>query len=510
MSVFAPDSAVRGIVSLVGAGPGDPGLLTVKAARLLAEAEVLVYDALASPPIVALAPPGCERIYVGKRARAHAVPQDEITAMLVRLGASGKRVVRLKGGDPFVFGRGGEEAQALRAGGVAFEIVPGISSAVAAPAYAGIPVTHRSHNTSFVVATGHEDPTKGETTLDYATLGDANRTVVFLMAMGHLGQIADALQAHGRAATTPVAVIQHGTTPAQRTLVGTLGAIAREAEAAGMGAPAIVVVGEVVTLRKQIAWFDERPLFGKRVLITRPAGEAAAGLARRLWELGAEPLLAPTIAIEPPTEPAAARRAVRELRTYEWVVLTSANGVAALFTHLDAIGADARAFGAARVAAIGPATSAALRARGIIADLRPESAVGESLAAALVARTSSGARVLIFRAEDARDVVPATLLEAGREVDVIAAYRTRACTDPSIAGEAERADVWTFASASAVDAFVANVPGAIDLARDRTVACIGPATAEAARRVGLAPDATAEEFTADGLLAALLPREVPT
>ena len=434
----------RGLVSLVGAGPGDPGLLTVKAARLLAEADVLVYDALASAPITALAPPACERIYVGKRARNHALPQEEITALIVRLGASGKRVVRLKGGDPFIFGRGGEEAQALREAGVRFEIVPGITSAIAAPAYAGIPVTHRSHNTSFVVATGHEDPTKGVTTLDYATLGDANRTVVFLMAMGRLAEISAALQTHGRAAETPVAVVQNGTTPAQRTVVGTLATIASDVEAAQIGAPAIVVVGDVVRLREHIAWFDTRPLFGKRVLLTRPAGEAATQFAARLWELGAEPVDAPTIEIT------GAERARRR----------DARGARARGLRLDRAHQCERRRGAFRAtrmpaastcARSGPhgsprsvprrATPSARAASSPISCPKPH--VGEALAAALVARTTAGARVLIFRAEEARDVVPQrSRKRAARSMSSPPIARRRAgCDDRRACGTVRYLDV---------------------------------------------------------------------
>ncbi len=339
----------RGKVWLVGAGPGDPGLLTVKAARALAACDVLVYDYLASPAIVGLASPGCERIYVGKKAGSHTLTQDEITALIVRLGREGRRVVRLKGGDVFVFARGGEEAAELRRAGIAFEIIPGITSALAAPAYAGIPVTHRDHNTSFTVATGHEDPTKGYSSLDFAKLANPSQTLIFLMAMGSLGGIVERLRSHGMPGDMPVAIVREGTKPAQETLVGTLETIVDDVERTRFAAPAIVVIGTVVREREQIRWFDNGPLFGKRVLVTRPA-EQAAEFAAALWEAGAEPVLAPTIAIGPPDDPAPAAAAVRELDRYAWVVFTSRNGVDACFAALRADNGDGRPGRGARVA----------------------------------------------------------------------------------------------------------------------------------------------------------------
>ena len=300
----------RGKVFLVGAGPGDPGLLTLKAARLIASCDVLVYDYLAAPAIVALAPPDCEKIYVGKKAGAHTLRQEEITALIVRLGKEGKRVVRLKGGDVFVFGRGGEEATELREAGVAFEIVPGITSAIAAPAYAGIPISHRDHNTSFTIATGHEDPTKGYSSLDFAKLANPAQTLVFLMAMGNLAGIVAKLRENGLAGETPVGIVREGTRPEQETLVATLETVVAEVERTKFAAPAIVVIGNVVRERERIRWFDTTPLFGKRVLVTRPAADAGA-FAAKLWETGAEPLVAPAIAIGPPDDAAAAGAAVR-------------------------------------------------------------------------------------------------------------------------------------------------------------------------------------------------------
>jgi uroporphyrinogen III methyltransferase/synthase len=493
---------VTGKVWLVGAGPGDPGLLTLKGARALAQCDVLVYDALASPAILALAPPDCERIDAGKRAGQHTLRQDEITALIVRLGREGKRVVRLKGGDVFVFARGGEEAHALAEAGVPFEIVPGITSAIAAPAYAGIPVTHRDHNTALTIATGHEDPTKGASSLDFAKLANRKATTVFLMAMANLAGIVARLREHGLEGDTPVGVVHEGTKPSQQVLTATLDTVVADVERAGITAPAVVVVGDVVREREGIRWFDAQPLFGKRVLITRPAHQAD-DLAARLWEAGAEPILAPAIAIGPPDDVDAARDAVARVREYAWLTFTSRNGVDAFFDRLGELGRDARALGDVKVAAIGPKTAAALAARGVRADLVPSVYVNEAVASALLARTGPGDRVLVYRAQDARDVLPETLRANGRGVDVVAAYATRVVDDPDLAVKAQRADIVTFTSSSTVHGFVRNVPDAVAALASKTVAAIGPITAQTARDAGIRVDVVADEFTVDGLLRAL-------
>ncbi|GAC1306354.1 MAG: uroporphyrinogen-III C-methyltransferase [Vulcanimicrobiaceae bacterium] len=495
-------SAKPGKVWLVGAGPGDPGLLTLKAARAIAACEVLVYDYLASSAIVALAPPDCEKIYVGKKAGAHTLSQDEITALIVRLGLEGRRVVRLKGGDVFVFARGGEEAAELRAAGVAFEIVPGITSALAAPAYAGIPITHRDHNTSFTIATGHEDPLKGYSSLDYAKLANPKATLVFLMAMGSLAGIVAKLREHGMPDDMPVGIVREGTKPTQETLVGTLGTIVAEVARTKFAAPAIVVIGTVVNERETIRWFDTHPLFGKRVLVTRARG-AADEFAEKLWEIGAEPVLAPTIAIGPPDDPAPARAALGSLAMRTWVVFTSANGVDACFDALSGDGRDARAFGAARVAAVGPKTAERLVARGIRPDFVPAEFVGEAVAAGLLERTKPGDTVLLYGAQAMRDVLPATLGAAGRIVEAVPAYKTSPVLDEAIARAAQATDIWTFTSASTVTGLLANVPDAAALQGARLVACLGPIAARTARDAGLRVDCVAERFTVDGLVEAL-------
>ncbi|HYL26773.1 MAG TPA: uroporphyrinogen-III C-methyltransferase [Candidatus Nitrosotalea sp.] len=494
-----------GRVFLVGAGPGDPGLLTLRAAEVLRSAEVLLYDALASDAIVAFAPPECERIFVGKRAGDHAMPQSEIEALAIAKAREGRRVVRLKGGDPFVFGRGGEEAEALRNAGVSFEIVPGISSALAVPAYAGIPVTHREHSASFTVLTGHEDPAKATSTLDWHRLADPQRTIVMLMATGNLREICNRLVENGLPETTPVAVIQDGTRPTQRTAIATLATIAAEIAKAKIGAPAIVIVGSVVSLRERLRWFDASPLFGRRVAVTR-TGEQSRGFARALLEFGAEPILAPTIALEPPDDASLAQRAVEELGDFDWVVFTSQNGVDALFAELAARGKDARALADAKIAAIGERTAERLAEHGIRADIVPEEFVAEAVAHAVIAESQPSDRVLIYRAQEARDVLPRLLEEAGLGVTVVPAYKTVVPNDPEFAARIAPADVLTFTSASTVRGFASLLGGdapAAKAARGKLVACIGPITAEAARATGLHVDVVASRYTTAGLLDAL-------
>jgi uroporphyrinogen III methyltransferase / synthase len=494
----------RGRVFLVGAGPGDPGLLTLRAAEVLESADVLLYDALASDAIVALAPVACERIYVGKRAGEHAMPQDEIERLAVERARTGARVVRLKGGDPFVFGRGGEEAQALVAAGVPFEIVPGVSSAYAVPAYAGIPVTHREFAASFTVATGHEDPGKTVSSLDWAKLADPKRTLVLLMATANLREIANALIANGLAPETPAAVVQDGTRPSQRTVLGRLDSIAAEMAAAKIGAPAVAVIGGVAALSAQLRWFDTGALFGKRVLITR-AGEQSAEFARALLARGAQPVVAPAIAIVPAQETAAGDRAIEALASYAWLIFTSQNGVDVFFARLAAKNADARSIGATKVAAIGERTAARLRTHGVIADLVPAQFISEEIAPELVARSSAGDRVLLYRAQDARDVLPQMLQDAGLIVTIVPAYTTVVPLDAQFARKVAEADVLTFTSASTVRGFTELLGHAAvsRAANGKCVACIGPITASAAAQAGLHVDVVAPVHTTAGLLDAL-------
>ena len=483
-------------VYLVGAGPGDPGLLTVRAAEVLARADVVVYDRLSVETLLDLAPADAERISVGKAPGRVTMRQEAINDLLVAKGRAGGTVVRLKGGDPFVFARGGEEAAALAAAGVDFEVVPGITSAIAVPAYAGIPVTLRHSSTSFTVVTGHEDPAVGDDgTVDWDAVARVGGTVVILMGVARIRRIAERLIAAGRSPDTPAAAVRWGTRPQQHTIRATLGTIADQP----LEAPSVIVVGEVAGV--DLRWFEDRPLLGRRVLVTRTRSQASA-LAAGLRQLGAEPIEVPVIEVVDPADGGdALRTAARRLGTYDWVAVTSPNGAGRLLAAIADTGGDARAFGAARVAAIGPGTAAALAARGIVADLVPERYVAESLLDALTAARPEGGRLLLARAAVARDVLPDGLRAAGWEVDVVEAYRTvPAAIDGEPRDAAAAADVVTFTSSSTVERFVEA------LGRDAVppvVACIGPITAATARRLGLTVDVEAAEHTIDGLLAAL-------
>jgi uroporphyrinogen III methyltransferase/synthase len=473
-------------VYLVGAGPGDPGLLTVRGAELLAAAHVVVYDRLAAASMLDLVPVDAERVYVGKGPGQVELTQEEINALLVDRGRAGLEVVRLKGGDPFVFGRGGEEAEALMAAGVPFEVVPGVTSAIAAPAYAGIPVTHRGLATSVTIVTGHEDPAKGRTDTDWHALARTGGTLVILMGAGHWTEIAAQLLDGGLAATTPVAAVRWGTRAEQQTVRGTLG----NADALTINPPSAIVVGDVAAL--DFGWFEQRPLFGRTIVVTR-AREQASELRDRLHALGAEVLELPSIALQP------IDFTVPDLAQFAWLVFTSANGVAAFFHRLDG---DARSLAGLSVAAIGPGTAGALRARGVRADLVPERFVAESLVDAFPAGPG---RVLLARAETARDVLPDGLADKGWQVDVLAVYRTVQAEPDHEALERVRSgavDAVTFTSSSTVTNFcdlVGDFAGPQPL-----VACIGPVTAQTAKERGLRIDAVAEEHTIDGLVSTLL------
>ncbi|MBV9148982.1 MAG: uroporphyrinogen-III C-methyltransferase [Candidatus Eremiobacteraeota bacterium] len=496
-------AAEVGKVYLVGAGPGDPGLLTLKAAQLIRSADVLLYDHLAAQPIVALAPQTCERIYAGKQAEHHALTQSEINELLIEKARGESRVVRLKGGDPFVFGRGGEEAEALRAAGVAYEVVPGVTSAIAAPAYAGIPLTHREHNASFSVVTGHEDPQKAAPSIDWRRFCEKRGTLVVMMGLANLQSIVRELRRGGLEDATPVAVIRDGTLPSQQTVTGTLATIVERVRSASLTPPAVVVIGDVVNLRDQIRWFDRLPLFGKRVLITRPA-ELIDRFAADLYERGAQPILAPTIEIGPPDDPRTARDAAAAVADHQWLVFTSQNGVRAFFDHLQALQRDVRALGGVKVAAIGPQTADALRAAGVHADLVPKRFISEEIARELIAATQPQDRILLYRAQETRDVLAEMLREAGRAVTNVAAYRTSIRIDPALRAKVKEADILTFTSASTVSGFLNNLRGAASKdTRGKMIACIGPVTAEAARSAGLHVDVVAEDYTVAGLLTAL-------
>jgi uroporphyrinogen III methyltransferase/synthase len=480
-------------VYLVGAGPGDPGLLTVRGAQLLRRADVVVYDRLASSALLDLAPEDAELIAAGKSPGDVDLTQEQTNQVLVEKGRTADCVVRLKGGDPFVFGRGGEEAEALAAAGVPFEVVPGITSAIGAAAYAGIPVTHRGVSTHFTVVTGHEDPAKDRTDVDWPALARAGGTLVILMGAGRIGEIAQRLIDAGRPPDTPVAAVRNGTRPDQTTVRATLATIAD----AGVKAPSAIVVGDVAGL--DLSWFEARPLFGRTIVVTR-AREQVSGLRLRLEELGAEVLELPAIELSP------IAFTVPDLRAYEWLVFTSPNGVRAFFHDgLAPAGLDARALAGVRIAAIGPGTAHALATRGVRADLVPERFVAESLLEAFPPPSAPDARVLLARAEVARDILPEGLHEAGYAVDVLPVYRTRPATpDPTLVTRVAegRFDAVTFTSSSTVDNFCAQVDPRPD--PFPVVVSIGPVTSTTARERGLRVDAEADPHTIDGLVATLL------
>ena len=483
-------------VYLVGAGPGDPGLLTARALELIAAADVIVYDRLIPASALEGARPDATLIYAGKEGGGASMPQSEISELLVSHGVSARIVVRLKGGDPFVFGRGGEEAEALRQAGVPFEVVPGVTAGVAAPAYAGIPVTHRDEASAVAFVTGHEDPSKPSSVLDWGALAAFPGTLVFYMGVRQLPLIASRLVDGGRASSEAAAVIERGTLPDQRVVTGTLETIASVAADAAVRAPALVVVGSVVGLRERLAWFESRPLAGITVAVTRARAQAS-GLASRLADLGAAVIEAPAIRIVPLDGPAPS------LADYDLVCLTSPNGVRLLFARLAAAGLDTRALAGARVAAIGPGTASALRSFGVIADVVPsERFVAEGLVDALAGVDVR--RALVARAAGARDVLPDALRSRGAEVDVLALYETVASplTQDQLAA-VEDADYVTFTSSSTVQFFFESAGAVAGRLRARIVS-IGPVTSATLREHGLEPDVEATRHDIDGLIEALV------
>lgn len=490
-------------VYLVGAGPGDPQLMTLRARAILEAADVVVYDRLVGDEILNWCREGAEKIYVGKAAANHALSQDEINALLVEKAQAGKSVCRLKGGDPFVFGRGGEEALFCRAHGVPFEIVPGVSSSIAAPAYAGVPVTQRGVAASFAVVTGHtKDDDAPPQELPVAD------TLVFLMGVRALPKIVAQLLGRGDNAQTPVALVRWGTTAQQHVVTGTLETIEDEVARAKLLPPALIVVGDVVRLRDELRWFDNKPLFGQTIVVTR-AREQASSLVGELRERGANVIQCPTIRVEELDDYAATDNAIARLSEFAWIVFTSVNGVENFWKRLMLASRDARALASSKIAAIGPATQGALRERGIVADLVPESSISEGVAQELIARGVEGRKILVARALEGREVLEKLLSEAGAQIEVAPCYRTVA--DASEAESvremlARGAVSWlTFSSASTVKNFLdavgaQSVVGARESFR---VACIGPITAQAARECGLEPDVVAQSASVASLADAI-------
>ncbi len=495
-------SDAPGIVYLVGAGPGDPGLMTARSLELIVAADVIVHDRLIPDEALAVARPDAEVLYVGKEPGTGSVPQGGIEDLLIERAREGRIIVRLKGGDPFVFGRGGEEAEALSAAGIRFAVVPGVTAGVAARAYAGVPVTHREDASAVAFVTGHEEPEKEGSALDYDALAAFPGTLVFYMGVKALPRIAERLISSGRSADEPAIVVERGTFPDQRTVSARLAEIAAAASEAEVRPPSVAVVGPVAARRERIAWLESRPLHGRRVVVTRARAQASE-LARRLAALGAEPIELPAIRIEPRIDSDEVRRAVEGIHAYALVCLTSPNGVRLLFEAMAAQGRDARALANASVAAIGAGTEAALAAHGVIADIVPERFVAEELVEALKRLELAGKPVLIARAAEARELLPDALRKRGAEVDVVALYETVAeRPDPAAVERAQGADFITFTSSSTVKNFVEAVDGR--LPKGARVVSIGPVTSEAAREAGLRVDVEAERHDIDGLVEALL------
>ena len=502
-----------GKVYLVGAGPGDPNLITVRGLRLLRSADVVAHDRLVDPRLLRRAAEGGRVIDVGKIPRGGGgAAQDRINALLIAEAKRGNMVVRLKGGDPFVFGRGGEEARALRAGGVPFEIVPGVTSAIAAPAFAGIPLTQRGVSSSFTVFSGSRAADGGGAdSTDWRALAQAPGTLVALMAWRNLDEIADNLIAAGKSPQTPAAVVSMGSRAEQKTASAPLVSIAQAAQARGLSSPAVLVVGDVARLRDELDWFETLPLFGRRVLVTR-AAEQAGGLSERLASLGAHPVEIPTIRAVPLADNPELDAALADLGRFDWIAFSSANAVRAVFDRLSAAGADSRALHSVRVAAIGSATASALAARGISADFVPERSGSDGFADGLARLGVSGARILLPRSDIAGGALPERLRQSGAVVSEIAAYRTEtpeSSRAPLAAALDGGLDAATFASASAVSNLIALLDGDISRLDGVAIACIGRATAAAASELGLKVDIVSSVPSADALARELAARLAP-
>jgi uroporphyrinogen III methyltransferase/synthase len=498
-----------GTVYLVGAGPGDAGLLTLRGAELLSRADVVVYDALVNRELLRLAPKSAEIIYGGKRAKDHAIPQDELNALLIKKAKEGKTVVRLKGGDPYIFGRGGEEAEELFAAKIPFEVVPGISSIVAGPNYAGIPLTHREHCSAFTVITGHEDPEKDDTAIDYEAIAKLPGTKVILMGASRIRQLAESLVAGGMDKATPVGMVRWGTTGRQQSIEGTLGTIADVVEKNNFKAPAVTVIGGVVKLREKLNWFEAKPLFGQRIVVTRTR-EQASQLSRQLSERGAEVIEIPTIRIEPPDDRQTLVEAMTALGEYDWVIFTSPNGVTQFFDYFFKSFEDVRDLGALQFAAVGPATAAKLNELHLKVDLMPEKYVSSEIAAAFKKYQSiENLRLLLLRAQVANPELVTALEELGGIIDDVSVYKTVPETEDRTGAAAHLsehgADWITFTSGSTAENFHArfNLPELLQKFPALKTASIGPETSKALTKLGVTPTVEAKQHTIDGLVKAV-------
>jgi uroporphyrinogen III methyltransferase/synthase len=503
------DKRKEGIVYLIGGGPGSPDLLTLKAQKCLQKADVIIYDYLVSEAIISLAGKDAELIYVGKRGGMHTASQQKINSLLIEKANMGLTVARLKGGDPFIFGRGGEEAMELSQARIPFEIIPGVTSAIAVPAYAGIPLTHREYSSTVCFITGHEDPTKETSSIDWEALARFSGTLVFLMGMRNLGTIAQRLIESGFPPNCPAAVIANGTLPSQRAIRATLSTIHQKAQAARLAPPGIIVVGEVVDLREHLNWFESKPLFAKKIVVTRPE-EQAQGLATMLSELGARVNLFPTIKILPPKSWSAIDKAIAGLSGYDWILFTSVNGVRYFFQRLRRTKKDGRYLAGIKIGVIGPVTADALKEEGLVPDLLPEKYSAEGIVEVLEKLSITGQRFLLPRPVLARDYLPKKITSLGALVDVVEVYQTVLPEyDDDRLGDCFRegpVDMITFTSPSTVDNFLDLLTGkptenAISGAK---IACIGPITAQRARERGLEVTVVPDEYTIDGLFRAVV------
>ncbi len=498
----------KGKVYLIGAGPGDPGLITVKGLECIEKADVIIYDYLASPVLLKHARENAEIIYVGKKGSDHTLPQDKISALIVEKAKTGLIIARLKGGDPFIFGRGAEEAEELIKAGISFEVVPGVTSAIAAPAYAGIPLTHRRFTSTLAFVTGHEDPTKEESNIDWAALAKGMGTIVFLMGVKNLPHITDRLAYHGMSHDMPVALVRWGTTHKQMTVTGTLDNIVERVKSAGLKSPAIIIVGEVVKLRETMQWFENRPLYGKSIVVTR-AREQASALVKLLSDLGAECLECPTIKVVPPDDWKPLDTAIENLSSYDWLIFTSVNGANFFFERLFKQNRDVRALNNLRTASIGPATAKRMFDFGLTSDIIPKSYMAESVIEAFANEDIKGKRILLPRAKEARPILPVELAKMGAEVNEVTAYCTKEVRDnvDLLLSRLEEStiDLITFTSSSTVKNFHALIPPAKfnDLMKGVTVATIGPITADTAKTLGFDVHIVAESFTIPGLCDAI-------
>lgn len=495
-----------GKVYIIGAGPGDAGLITIKAVHALKLADVVVYDNLVNEELLQYAPSQARFIYAGKKGGDHTLSQDKINDLLAREALDGNTVARLKGGDPFIFGRGGEEAEVLVAKGVPFEVIPGVTSAIAVPAYAGIPLTHRGLTSTVAFITGHEDPTKEKSDIDWQALTGIG-TLVFLMGVKNIGQITEALISRGKLPDTPAALIRRGTTPQQEVITGTLATIVELAQDNHFKPPAILVVGQVVDLRNTLRWFDTQPLFGMGVVITRPERQAD-DLARLLTAQGASPIAFPTIAIEPPKDWHALDYAIDQLESYHWMIFTSANGVHFFFERLREKGRDVRDLKGIKICCIGPATARQIEARGIRVDMVPDEFIAEGILKSFAAMDLSGQKILIPRAAKARDILSDGLKKQGATIDVATTYETvnsgRKKEELAKRIDAGEVDVITFTSSSTVTNFVEIMGADYALPSSIQIACIGPVTAATAKKAGFKIDIEHEEYTMEGLVQSLV------